>query len=185
VPTASRLKYYYLAYFSKPVSDRILYRTICRLQPRKILELGVHGGSRARHLISLALRHHAADELRYAGVDLFEARPPDAPAGLTLKQAHCLLKTTGVRIQLVPGDAYSALSRTANSLRDNDLMLISADQDPAALEQAWFYVPRMLHDHSVVLQEVPGEQGATSWQTVPLADIRARADQQQSRRRVA
>ncbi len=64
-------------------------------------------------------------------------------------------------------------------------MLISADQDTAALEQAWFYVPRMLHDQSVVLQEVPGEQGVTNWQPVSLADIRARADQQQSRRRAA
>ena len=182
--TASRLKYYYLAYFSKPVGDRTLYRMVQRLQPRRILELGVQRGTRAERLISLALRFHAADDLRYAGVDLFEARPPEAVPGMSLKQAHCLLKATGVRIQLVPGDAYSALSRTANSLRDNDLMLISADQDPAALEQAWFYVPRMLHEKSVVLQEVPGEKGA-SWQTVALADIQARADQQKTRRRAA
>ncbi len=182
---AGRIKYCYLAYFAKPVGDRLLYRTIRSRQPRKILQLGVGTAQRALQMISVALRHHPADELRFAGIDLFEGRSASMPAGLSLKQAHCLLKATGVRVHLVPGDANSALSRTANSLRDNDLMLIGADQDVASLEQAWFYVPRMLHAGSLVLREVPSAEGGTSWQPLSLADIDQWAAAQQSRRRVA
>jgi hypothetical protein len=56
-------------------------------------------------------------------------------------------------VQLVPGDPYSALARTANSLPDIDLMLVDADQDAESLSQAWFYAPRMLHEESLVLIE--------------------------------
>jgi predicted O-methyltransferase YrrM len=180
------LKYCYLAYFSKPICDRLLYGTIRRLKPRHILEIGIGAGLRAQRMISVALRYQPADAIRYVGVDLFEARQPAVPAGLTFKSAHCLLKATGVRVQLVPGDVYSALSRTANSLRENDLVLISHDQDKAALEQAWFFLPRMLHEKSLVLRETLDDDGVTTcWEAMPLAEIESLASRQQTRRRAA
>lgn len=185
MPAASRFKYLYLAYFSKPTGDRLLFRTLERLRPRKILELGIDDGARAGRLISVSQRYAPGDELRYVAVDLFEARPATAPHRLSLKQAHSLLKATGARVQLVPGDPYSALSRIANSIRENDLVLISANQDPAALEQAWFYLPRMLHERSVVLRQSGGTANEIRWDSVPLADIQALCTAQQSRRRIA
>jgi hypothetical protein len=184
VSIVSRLKYWHLAYFSKPIRDRMLFQTIHRAGPSKILELGVQDASRAVRMIALMAQYQAADAIRYAGIDLFEARPADSPGRLPLKQAHCLLKATGARVQLVPGDPLSALSRTANSLRENDLVLISADQDRAALQQAWFYLPRMLHERSIVLEQEPDEDGASCWQLVSPEAVKARAAEQQ-RRRVA
>jgi hypothetical protein len=54
-----------------------------------------------------------------------------------------------------------------------DLVLISAAHDEAALAGAWFYLPRMLHEGSVVLQEVPGDdKKGPTWRPLPLAKIR-------------
>lgn len=185
MPAASRLKCLYLSYFSQPVGDRQLFRILKQLRPRKILELGIGDASRAGRLLSVAQRYSPGDELRYVAVDLFEARPTTATSRLSLKQAHALFKASGVRVQLVPGDPYAALSRIANSVRENDLVLVSADQDSAALEKAWFYLPRMLHERSMVLRQSADAPTDARWEQMPLADIEARSAEQQSKRRVA
>ncbi len=84
---------------------------------------------------------------------MFEGRPAGQPAGLSLKEAHRVLHNTGARVQLVPGDPFSALARTANSLPDIDLMLLDADHDVDSMSKAWFYVPRMLRESSLILVE--------------------------------
>ena len=185
MPAANRLKHFYFSYLSKPAADRVLYRAIRRLKPRRILELGVGLGVRTRRLIATSLRYQSAEDLRYIGIDQFEARPATVAPGLTLKQAHCAIKYASVRVQLLPGDPYSTLARSANSLTNVDLMLIAADQDPAALERSWFFVPRMLHDRSLVMRELPGEEGVTYWERVTLAQIKSWAAAQESLRRAA
>jgi len=55
----------------------------------------------------------SAAEISYTGVDQFEARSDDAPAGISLKQAHCKLVASGARVRLLPGDAFGVLSRHA------------------------------------------------------------------------
>jgi hypothetical protein len=185
VSAASRLKYCQLAYFSKPAAERMLYRTIQRLRPRRIFELGVGNAVRAARMISVALRHAPVDELRYAGVDLFEGRPAETALGVTLKDVHCRLKATGAKIQLIPGDPRSALARSANALRDNDLMLIAADQDAASLASAWFYMPRMLRADSVILRETLSADRSVCWQPISFVEIERLAAELQSRRRVA
>ena len=79
----------------------------------------------------------------YTAIDQFESRGESQPR-LSLKEAFHVLRPTGVKLQLVPGDPLSALSRIANSLAGTDLLLIAADQDRQSLAQAWKYVPRML-----------------------------------------
>ncbi len=183
---ASFLKFLYFCHLSHPVAERLIFRRMRKLKPAKILELGIGDASRARRLIEAALHFRPAAELRYAGVDLFEARPAaGAVAGLKLKDAHVLFKQLGVRAQLIPGDPYAALSRSANALRDNDLVLISGDQDPKSLEQAWFYLPRMLHPKSVVLREGADAEGIRCWTEIPVDEIGRLAAEQQTRRRVA
>lgn len=146
------LKYLYLAYFSQPAADRILYRAIRRNKVRRILEVGVGTGDRAQRMIALALRNKSAEPVEYTGIDLFESRREHD--GISLKLAHRMLSQTAARVRLVPGDAFSALSRTANVLANNtDLIIVSADQDADSLAKAWFYVPRMLHARSLVYRE--------------------------------
>jgi hypothetical protein len=109
-------------------------------------------------MLQLATLYSPGEKVRFTGIDLFEGRD-DQSSGLSLKEAHRLLKACGGRVQLVPGDPLSALSRSANSLQGTDLLVIGADQDETSLKQSWFYVPRMLQDNSiVVIEDLTGPQ---------------------------
>jgi hypothetical protein len=156
---AGRLHYLYLAWLSSPACDRTLYRLIRKHRLRKIVELGVGQGKRAVRMIRVAQLFAAPAAVRYLGIDLFELRGPGCPAGLSLKQSHRLLRATGAKVQLAPGDPRTALERVANSLTGTDLVVISADQEAESLSRAWFYVPRMLHERSLVLVEEPSSNG--------------------------
>ena len=156
MPGIGQLRYLYLAYFSQPASERSLYRLIRREKPQRIVEIGIGRALRAVRMIQVAARYRGgADNIRYAGIDLFEARTVPA-SGMSLKEAHRVLKATAARVQLIPGDPLSALTRTANALAGTDLLIISAGHEKASLDAAWFYVPRMLHSRTRVLMEAPG-----------------------------
>jgi hypothetical protein len=140
----------YLSYLSKPKGYRSLYRAVRRRPPTKIVELGIGTAERTLRLFEMC---EAGAETSYTGIDLFEARGEGAAPGMSLKAAHTKLAATGVKVRLVPGDPFSALSRSANALTGQDLILISADQDRESLARAWFYVPRMMHPGTLVLLE--------------------------------
>jgi hypothetical protein len=182
VAAAGFIKSAFLRYFSRPAHERILYRAIRRHKIGQIVELGVAKGVRAKRLIELAQRS-AKGEVRYAGIDLFEARDPGQP-GLTLKQAHCLLRATGAKVQAVPGDPFSALARVANSLTGTQLLIIAADQSGPALERAWFYVPRMLTENAIVYIETASDRGAV-YQRLTVAEIANKSQAAQRNRRAA
>jgi hypothetical protein len=174
--TFSRLKYLYLAYFSKPIGDRVVYRAIGRRKARKILEIGVGPSSRTLRMIDLARRGGGGEAVRYVAVDLFEARAAESTRGLSLKETHRLLKPTGAQVQLIPGDPAQALARSANALQNMDLVLISADHTEQSLSGAWFYLPRMLHATSQVFLESRLPEGpSTSLKLLTAAEIEALA----------
>jgi len=150
---ASRIKRLYLAHFSKPVAERQIHRLMARQAVRSIVQMGIGNGARAVRLARAARFYSPGQTIRFTGIDLFEGRGPQDKPGLTLRAAHKLLKPTGVQVQLVPGDPYSALARVANNLTGSDLVLVCADQDPLSLERAWFYFPRLLHKDSHVFAE--------------------------------
>lgn len=151
----SRFRFFksaYLTLLSKPAHERVVYRLIRARRPTSIVELGVAAAVRSQRMLQLAMSYSPGEKVRFTGIDLFEGRE-DPSQAMSLKEAHRLLKASGGRVQLVPGDPLSALSRSANSLLGTDLLVIGGDQDEKSLEQAWFYVPRMLHDNSVVVME--------------------------------
>ena len=78
------------------------------------------------------------DSIHYVGLDRFEARRPEDPPGVTLKEAHSCLRNFG-RIQLVPGNPDSALARLCNHLGWFDLILVSADVDAETVSRCWFF----------------------------------------------
>ena len=181
---AGFFKSVYLQYLSKPPEYRKVYAAIRRRKPRSIVELGVGDGTRAQRIIAMAQRYHEG-EVRYTGVDLFEARD-DAQTGLPLKSAYKLLRSTGAKVQLVPGDPFSALARTANSLTGTELLIISSDQDVQSLERAWFYVPRMITESSLTfIESDAGDDAAKSTTRLSLADVQARSGQPAQARRAA
>ena len=148
----------YLKLLSQPVQDRQVYRQIEKLQAKSVVELGVGTCQRSQRIIASQLRYHSLSEIRYTGIDLFEARQTDEQR-LTLKQAHRLLAESGAKVRLIPGDPYSALARSANALTGTDLIVIDASQATAELAPTWFYIPRMLHDRSVVLLAIATDEG--------------------------
>lgn len=167
----SRLRFGYLAYLSKPKADRVLYQHLRKTPCHAIVEMGLGTGLRTRRMLEVVQRYHGGTKVRYTGVDLFESRPADSP-GLTLKEAFKTLSSLHVKLQLLPGDPFMALSRAANALIDTDLVVISADQDATALERAWFYLPRMLHERSLVFREQSaGQPGETTLRLMPREEI--------------
>ena len=136
--------------------------------------MGIGLGCRATRMIEVAHRHAPARAVRYVGIDLFEARSHSDPPGLSLKSAHQILRATGARIQLLPGDPLAALSRTANSLRGIELVVIASGWDPQLLTRAWFYFPRMLAPQSqfYVEESIPSGEGVRLRRVAPTEIIR-------------
>jgi hypothetical protein len=178
------LKSAYLTLLSKPGHERSIYQTIRRLKAGSIVELGVELGQRSERLIAAAARYRDSGEIHYTGIDLFEARP-QPKTGLALKEAHKILRASGARIRLIPGDPLSALARSANSLQSTDLIVVGGDQDRQSLEQAWFYVPRMLHERSIVLVEEATSETDRQFRTITAAEAERLAASTASTRRAA
>src|SRR5262245_60394378 len=157
------LRCLYLLYFSQPAADRAVYQALRGRLIRSVVELGINRTERTQRILEIARWGSENTPLRYTGIDLFEARPANQ-AGLTLKQAYAALKRPNVQVQLVPGDAATALRRVANSLANTDLLLIAANQNEESLARAWAWIPRMLCPTSLIFREEPAQgPGQTIW----------------------
>jgi hypothetical protein len=177
------LRYLYLAYFSKPVADRSLFRAIRRLKARKILEVGIESSTRTLRMIHLARRLAGAEAVRYVAIDLFEARASAQGSGQSLKETHKRLSPTGAQVQLIPGEPVHAIPRAANALAGMDLVVISAESTLESLSGAWFYLPRMLHPKSEVYLETPLADGSgTSFRLLAHEEIETLAAASKRRR---
>jgi hypothetical protein len=169
--TTSRWKTFYLTHLAKPASDRIVYRTILHEKIARIVELGIGDGSRALRMLDAAARNADLSNLQYIGLDLFEARGPIDGPSLPLIEAYRLLKQSGAKTKLIPGDPCESLIRAANSLTNIDLLLISASHDAERLERMWFFVPRMLHNRSLVLMETADAKGEKTIRQIDRGEI--------------
>jgi hypothetical protein len=166
-----RLRLFYLLHFSKPASDRLVYRELRRKKVRKIVEIGMGTAERAVQAINVLKEFHAVGEIHYTGIDQFEARIIGDGPRLTLRDAHRVMKATGARIQLVPGAAGEALSRVANGLKEIDAVIISAGQSSEQMAQAWFYLPRMISASTLFFQEGTSPEGATTTRLLSSDEI--------------
>lgn len=164
---------FYLLYLSQPASDRAVYRAVRREGAKKILEIGLGTGTRSLRIIEVASRGDSTTE--YIGIDLYEAGPPSANR-ISLKAAHAMLKRTRARARLIPGDAYSALARSANEIGPCDLIVIAADQQGEPLDRAWFYLPRLLREKTQVFVERPAnDERPGGFELLSHAEVRRRA----------
>ncbi|MEK6236839.1 MAG: hypothetical protein N2C14_19195 [Planctomycetales bacterium] len=164
-----------------PAHDESLCQLIRQGGVRRVVEIGVGSGQRAARMIHEALRQHAPVEIHYVGIDSFEGG-----GKASLKDVYQLLRPTGARLRLIPGDALSGLRQVANDLPDTDLLVISSDQTDASLQDAWAYMPRMLHAESQVFrEEFDPETKSLSLRSISVAEIDALADQVWKRRRLA
>ena len=182
----SLLRSSYLLHFSQPAADRALYQAIHRQRFRSIVEIGIDLAGRTHRLLEVVGWHNATAPLRYTGIDQFEARPATQPP-LSLKQAFASLQAANLRVQLVPGDPATALSRVSNSLADSDLLVISTVLDQDSLARAWAWIPRMLTSSSFVFVAGPSHRtGQTAWRRLMLPEVeQLAAKASQARRRAA
>lgn len=178
---ASWIKYCYLAFVSQPKCDRELYRLVKARRVCRIVEVGISNIARTAILIEVAQRYAGDQKVCYAGLDWFDARSGEL-APLSLKQAHYTLQATGAQARLVPGPPGGSLAAVANAHQNTDLLIISqavADED---LSRAWFYVPRMLRDHSIVLREQVDAVGKLSFTRLSASELAERAGRAAPRR---
>lgn len=122
-------------------------------------------------IINVAQQTLPDSEIHYVGMDLFEGRPATSEPSLSLKVAHQLLRNTGVRVQLVPGQPADSLIRLANSLGKVDLLIVPAELDSPASARVWFFVPRMLHERSLVFVERVQASGQKTFAIKPRHEI--------------
>jgi hypothetical protein len=174
------VKYSYLAFLSQPASDRPIYRELRQHPVKRIVELGVGSAIRAQRIIEMVVSLQPGVELRYTGLDLFEARPPER-RGISLKTAYTMLRRLPAEVQLIPGDPFTALARWANDLIGTDLLLIAADQDPESMARAWTFVPRMLHEQSLIFRE-QSRGGQTSYERLSCSEVETLAAARRKRR---
>ena len=175
-----------MRYRSKPPHERVVYRLIHRHRCRRLVELGLGTAERAARMISVANHRHGYEGVQYTGIDLFEGRDQEADAPLPLKEVHQRLAGTPATVKLVPGDPLSALARVANAHAATDLLVVGSPFCRVDLDQAWFYVPRMLHSGSIVLIERPGEgEEEPAFERLEVGQIEQRAESARNRRKRA
>ena len=75
----------------------------------------------------------------------------------------------------MPGNPPDSLVRAANSLGKVDLLIVPAELASASLARVWFFVPRMLHQQSLVFVQRVLEDGRTALRIMPRAEIDALA----------
>lgn len=174
----------YLCWLSKPTFDRTLYRFVKRTRATSIVEIGLHSIDRSLRMIRMAQRYVGnASDVRFSAIDLFDARPT-TQAQLTLKDAHRQLVATGATVRLIPGDAKSGLTHSANNLQDSHVVLISADIESEQMTSAWTYLPRMLAVGAGVFQTTRVEAG-DHHDRISLAHIQQRIPGRETRRKAA
>lgn len=176
----SRLKSLWLSCFAKPDPDRPLLQMLAGRPLRKVLEIGIGDGQRTLKLIKAAQRRHPRETIGYVGIDPFELGA-DVSAGLTLKQAHRLLRPSGARCRLIPGDPHTALVQWANCLAQHDVAIISSSVPHESLSKAWYYLPRTLAFGAVVLwADDPSEPH--SFRVLPALELKRLAQRPRVRR---
>jgi len=183
VAAANWFRYAYLAHLSRPKSVRQLYRLVKRERVCRIVDVGISDTRRAMALIEVAQRYAGQQKVAYTGIDWFDARSQPLES-LSLKEAYRLLRPTGANVRLVPGEPGRSLAAAANAHQNTDLVVISHLVTDSELASAWFYVPRMLHDRSILLRERLDTEGQPAFTPLTQAQVSAWAGGD-SRRRVA
>lgn len=165
------LKYTHLAYFSQPAADRTIYRALHKQPVCNIVELGVGTAVRAQRMIAMASGGDVDRKIHYTGIDFFEDRPASNP-GIQLREAYRLLREMDVKVRLLPGDPFTVLARASNDLVGTDILVIDGDQDAESMSRAWMFVPRMIHDSTLIfLQEADKRGKATNFVQLTVDDV--------------
>lgn len=142
----------YWSHFAKPVSERELAKYLLTHPVSSVLEIGVGDGSRLQRLAKLVQLEPGAQQLRYIGVDEFEAAQ-DGRHHLSLKQAHQLANQLGFKASLLPGTAPQAIARVAHKFGSSDLIIVDGGLDPDSPTSGELgsWMNRIAHSKSAII----------------------------------
>lgn len=177
------LRQIYLTRFSNPAANRDLYREFYRRKPTSLFVLGVDSSTLVQELADLMHEWHPTERLRLALLDPFDARPASAPK-LTVRDTNARFADFPVRLTLHPGDPTFTLPRVANQLGMADVIVLSPSIDPEAFAPSWYFLPRLMHPASVLLEGCGGSTGP-AYRTVTVEEVSRRADRTATRTRRA
>ncbi|MEL7497092.1 MAG: hypothetical protein AAFN77_05740 [Planctomycetota bacterium] len=166
-----------LSMFSKPVTDRVIYKLIKQNQFESFVEVGLGDGSRLERIIQFALTYSNSDNLRYTGVDRFDARPEEQ-SPLRLIDMHKKMKSIPAKTQLVPGELEPAIRRIANSHLRIDMVILSAGFQEQQFANAVMFFPRMMHSGSKLLVQ---RQGNEPFEVLTRLDVERLAAQHEGK----
>lgn len=183
LPSLGGLKRLYLRHFAKPAHDQTLHRFVHQHGVVRIAQCGLGNLERTLRLIEVAGADNGGQGIELVGFDKFESRAATDGAGLSLKAAHKLLSSKGIKHRLLPGDPAGSIVAMANSISEVDLLLVSVEHNTSELDRAWFYVPRMLAAGGVIfLEERQAKADEFVWRQLTAAELNQRATRPRQRR---
>lgn len=172
------------ALFAKPTPVRQLSKRARQHAVRRVVEFGIESLDDTAELLTNIASKRDPAEISYTGLDPFEERPTSGVA-LSLIDAHRVLAATGVRPRLLPGDPESTVAVIANGLADTDLLIIPRGLGSRPDSPLWFYLPRMCHPGTLVVELSQDEGNGASWATWSLAEVSQMAVSRGPSRRAA
>ena len=148
---------FYLTHFSKPVSQRAIYRHIQSEHPRKVLEIGIQRAERTLTLMQMLIKYCGEkSDVHYCCIDPFESRTSVDGPGLSLRKAHRLIGQFGVKTRLVPSAPASALRQLhLNRLIEKVDLAIIATPDTQWLPACIGSLSELIHESAGIFFGVP------------------------------
>ena len=166
---------FYLTHFSKPASNRAIYRYIQSEHPRKILEIGIQRAERTLNMIQMLLKYCGEkSDAHYCCIDPFEARTTTDGPGLSLRKTHRLVNKFGIQTRLIPLPPANAIRQLHlnRQIEKVDLAVI-AMPDMKWLPGCVSSLCELIHESASIFFGVPGlnvEEGFT-FEKIDLSDL--------------
>jgi hypothetical protein len=175
-------KYARRVLFPKATPEQQLLKLVKPHKIGRVVELGIDSLDTTAALLAALGKLGNETPVAYTAVDRFDDRPAGEER-LSLVATYRRLIATGAKVRLTPGGFATALASEANSLAGTDLLLMSRGLTDEAVGHGWFFVPRMLHPGTIVIQRVAGaDADAPDWRVVPTDEVLSKAAGRPARR---
>lgn len=130
---------------------RNLAKTISKIHPQRIMEIGVYTGGNSGVMIDEAVKHR--NDVEYWGFDLFEV--PEGGREEFIKTPHSIEKVAarlagrGAEIHLIQGNTVDTMKD--ESIPKMDFIFIDGGHSYETIASDWSNVQRLMHDATVVI----------------------------------